>query len=236
MQFPALVQGRFLIGRIAFLALCLASVKCPSVAAQAAPGEAAPIFPRIRALSLPEARALALKRSPAIALSSAKIAAAEADRKDVARRIKIDTTGGLDPFSGQVRFYLALDLERLAGLNRAQKENARQKVEAERIGAISTQQDALKRVSSAWYALNASQMSVESNTRRREMARALYVAADASFKAGEGQLSGVLSSLAGTSEADDAFQTARQNVALGCLELAQSCGYMTAEEMEAALP
>lgn len=236
MKLPSRVQGSFLSGYVTTIAFVLASAICPPVAAQATPSEAAPIFPRIRALSLPEARALSMKRSPAIALSSAKIAAAEADRKDVARRIKIDTTGGLDPFSGQVRFYLALDLERLAGLNRAQKENARQKVEAERIGAISTQQDAVKRVSSAWYGLNSSQMSVESNTRRREMARALYVAADASFKAGEGQLSGVLSSLAGTSEAEDAFQTARQSVALGCLELAQSCGYMTAEEMEAALP
>lgn len=236
MKLPSRSQGQFPLSRVCVFASLLTGATCHPATAQTAPAEAPPIFPRIRALSLPEARALSLKRSPAIALSSAKIAAAEADRRDVARRFKIDTTGGLDPFSGQVRFYLALDLERLAGLNRAQKENARQKVEAERIGAISTQQDALKRVSSAWYALNASQMSVESNTRRREMARALYVAADASFKAGEGQLSGVLSSLAGTSEAEDAFQTARQNVALGCLELAQSCGYLTAEEMEAALP
>lgn len=218
-------------------ALLGATAACsPLAASSASADEAPPIFPRIRALSLTDARARAMKRSPAIALSGAKTAAAEAERRDVSRRFKVDSAGGLDPFSGKIRFYLALDLERLAGLNRAQKESARQKVEAERIGAIATGQDAMKRVSGAWYGLSSAQMSVESSARRRETARAIYVAADARFKAGEGQLASVLSSLSGTSEADDAFQSARQAVALGCLELAQSCGYMTAEEMEEALP
>ena len=193
------------------------------------------IFPQVRALTLEQARAIAMKRSPALALSAAQIAAAQANERDVSRRIKIDTTGGLDPFTGRVRFYLALDLERLAGLNRAQKDNARSKVAAERIGAITTEQGAMARVSAAWYSLETAEMAVTSANRRVETSRALYVASDAKFKAGVGELSGVLSSLSATSEAEDVYQAARQRVALGCLELAQACGYMTAEEMEAAL-
>ena len=193
------------------------------------------IFPKVRALSLVSARQLAMKQSPAIAVSGARIAAADADAREVSRRVKVDTTGGLDPFSGKVRFYVGLDLERLAGLNKAERQSARQKVEQEKLAAISTGQDAMKRVSAAWYALQGAQMSVESAGRRKETANALYLAVDARFKAGQAELSGVLSALSGTSTAEDTYQSARQSVALACLELAQSCGYMTAEELEAAL-
>ena len=93
----------------------------------------------------------------------------------------------------------------------------------------------MARVSAAWYSLETAEMAVTSANRRVETSRALYVASDAKFKAGVGELSGVLSSLSATSEAEDVYQAARQRVALGCLELAQACGYMTAEEMEAAL-
>ena len=221
------------IARCVFAPLALALTLAPCAPARAA--DAPAIFPQIRALSLEQSRALAMKRSPALALSAAQVAAAQANERDVSRRIKIDTTGGFDPFSGQVRFYLALDLERLAGLNRAQKENARQKVAAEKIGAQTAEQSAMARVSAAWYSLSTAQMAVTGAGRRKETSRALYVAADAKFKAGVGELSGVLGAMSGAGEAEDAYQSARQTVALACLELAQSCGYLTAEEMEAAL-
>lgn len=197
--------------------------------------EETPIFPRIRSLSISSARALAMKRAPALSLSAARVAAARGDEREVSRRFKVNTAGGLDPFSGRIRFYLALDLERLAGLNRSEKQSARQKVEQERITALSARQDAMKRVSAAWYGLSSAQMSVEATARRRETAQALYVAADARFKAGQGELAGVLSAVSGTSSSEDAYQAARQSVALSCLDLAQSCGYLTAEELETTL-
>lgn len=200
-----------------------------------ATGEAAPLFPRVRAITLEQARALAMKKSPALALSNAKIAAAQADEREVSRRFKINTAGGLDPFAGKIRFYLALDLERLAGLNKAERQSAKEKVEQQKLGAITSQQDTMKRVSAAWYALASAQMGVESAARRQSAARALYVAADARFRAGQGELSGVLSSMNGSFGAEDAYQTARQNVAVACLELAQACGYLTAETMESDL-
>lgn len=217
---------------LAFVFLFAGGVLVPSARAEDAPPV---LFPHVRALSLPEARALAMKRAPALAVSSARIAVAEADRRDVENRFKVNTAGGLDPFSGQIRFYLGLDLERLAGLNKAQKQSARQKVEAEKLGAISGQQDAMKRVSAAWYSLTTAQMAVESAARRQGTTNALSVAAKARFEGGQGDLSSVLSALNATETADDAYQQARQSVALACLELAQSCGYMTAEEMEAVL-
>lgn len=200
-----------------------------------ATSEAAPLFPRVRSVTLEQARALAMKKSPALALSNAKIAAAQADERETARRFKFNTAGGLDPFAGKIRFYLALDLERLAGLNKAERQNAREKVEQQKLGAITSQQDTLKRVSAAWYALASAQMSVESAARRQSASRALYVAADARFRAGQSELSGVLSTMNGSFEAEDAYQTARQNVAVACLELAQSCGFLTAETMESSL-
>ena len=232
---PALARKTFIgfIPRIVFVPLALALTLALSGPPSAAAAPA--IFPQIRALTLEQSRAIAMKRSPALALSAAQVAAAQANERDVSRRIKIDTVGGLDPFSGKIRFYLGLDLERLAGLNKAQKQGARQKVEAEKIGALTAEQGAMARVSAAWYSLSTAQMAVAGAGRRKETSRALYVAADARFKAGVGELGGVLSSLSGASEAEDAYQSARQRVALGCLELAQSCGYLTAEAMEAAL-
>lgn len=196
---------------------------------------APPIFPKVRAITLEQARAIAMKKSPALAIASAKVASARADERDVSRRFVVVSGGGLDPFAGKIRFYLSLDLERLAGLNRAQRQSAKEKVEQQRLGAISTEQDALKRVSAAWYTLASAQMSVESAARRKEAAQAIYVAADARFRAGAGELTGTLSSLNGSFEAQDTYQSARQSVALACLELAQSCGYMTAETMESDL-
>lgn len=147
----------------------------------------------------------------------------------------MNTQGGLDPFSGKVRFYLSLDLERLAGLSRAEKDAARQKVEQERIGEQSAREDAIKRVSTAWYSLHASQLALAGAARHKQSARALYVAADARFLSGAGELSSALSTLSANYEAADAYQSARQKIALDCLELAQSCGFFTAEEMEIAL-
>lgn len=193
------------------------------------------LFPQIRGLSLEGARALAMKRSPALALSSARVAEAQGAARDVSRRIKLDTTGGLDPFSGQVRFYLALDLERLIGLNKGEKESARQKVAAEKINQATSEQTAMARVSTAWYGLATAQATVTSAGRRKEIARALYAASDARFKAGAGELGDVLGALSANTQAVDSYQASRQGVALACLELAQSCGYLTAETMEAAL-
>ena len=203
--------------------------------AGAHPAKAQSIFPRVRSLSLEQSRALAMKRSPALALSSARVAEAQGVERDVSRRIKLDTTGGFDPFSREVRFYLALDLERLIGLNKGEKEAARQKVAAEKINLTTSEQTAMARVSTAWYGLSTAQASVTSAGRRKEIARALYAASDARFKAGAGELSNVLGALSAHTQAEDAYQASRQGVALACLELAQACGYLTAEEMEAIL-
>ena len=85
------------------------------------------IFPKIRRLELSQVRDLAMKRSPALAISGARIAAADADAREVSRRVKVNTAGGLDPFSGKIRFYVALDLERLADLSKAERQRARQR-------------------------------------------------------------------------------------------------------------
>ncbi|HEX8465529.1 MAG TPA: hypothetical protein VF627_13005 [Abditibacterium sp.] len=186
-------------------------------------------------MSLERTRALARTGSATITLAQAKFAQAQAEEKDVARRFKLDTTGGLDPFSRQIRFYVALDLERLLGLNRQEKERARQATEQGRIGRQSAQADAMKGATTAWYALSSANTGVGSAARRKEAAQALYVVADARFKAGQSELSGVMTALQGTYTSEDAFDQARQAVALACLDLAQSCGYATAEELEAAL-
>lgn len=123
----------------------------------------------------------------------------------------------------------------MAGLNKAEKEGARQKVEQEKIGERSAREDAIKRVSTAWYSLAAAQMALDSAARRRQSSRALYVAADARFRAGAGELSGALSTMNAAEQAGETYQSARQKIALDCLELAQSCGFLTAEEMEIAL-
>lgn len=228
-------RARFASALALCLVLMLTIVAATPATAQTGDAATPSIFPQIRALSLEESRALAMKRSPALALSSARVAEAQGVQRDVSRRIKLDTTGGLDPFSGQVRFYLALDLERLIGLNKGEKEAARQKVEAEKINMTASEQTAMARVSTAWYALSTAQANVASAGRRREIARALYAASDARFKAGAGELGNVLGALSAHTQADDAYETSRQTVALACLELAQSCGYLTAEEMEAKI-
>ena len=194
-----------------------------------------PIFPQVRALSLEQCRDLAIKRSPALALSLAKLAGARAELSEQEKRLKVTTQGGFDPFTGKIRFYLALDLERLLQLNKQERERARQNAQAEAIGVTQSNHFALRSVSAAWYGLRRAESGVVGAARLRDTSRALYVAADARFTAGQGELGGVLASLRSQSDAEDAFERARQDVALGCLDLAQSCGYATAEEMEAAL-
>lgn len=194
------------------------------------------IFPKVRGLGLGAVRAMALKQSTSIALAQSKLGQARAELRDQENRFKVNTQGGLDPFSGKVRFYLALDLERLLQLNTQQRAVARQAVEAQSIGQTDAQNTTLKGVTVAWFGLQRAEASVLSAARYRETSNAIYVAADARFKAGEGELTGVLSGLRGTWESEDAYSRARQDVALACLDLAQACGYSTAEEMEAALP
>ncbi len=213
----------------------------PNAAPNAAPNGVAgalppSIFPKVRALNLGTVRELALKQSTAIALAQSKLGQAQAELRDQNNRFKLNTQGGLDPFSGQVRFYLSLDLERLLQLNTQQRAVARQAVEAGSIGHTDAQNAALKGVSTAWFGLQRAEASVSSAGRYRETSQAIYVAADARFRAGQGELPGVLAGLRGTWESEDAYARARQDVALACLDLAQACGYPTAEEMEAALP
>lgn len=193
------------------------------------------MFPRMRTLSLFQVRELAKKRNSRIALAGAKLGNAEAELKEQRNRIKLNTAGGLDPFSGQVKFYLSLDLERLLQLNKTARDKARQDVEAQKIGRTDSINATIKEATVAWYGLRKSEAQVVSASRYRQTAQALYVAADARFRAGATELAGVLATLDGTHRADDAHQAARQQIALDCLDLAQSCGYATAEEMEAAL-
>lgn len=193
------------------------------------------IFPKARALSLAQVRELATQRNTRIALAKAKLSGAQTDLKEQQNRFKINSGGGLDPFNGKVRFYLALDLERLLQLNKAERNKARQEVEAQQIGHVESTNAAIKEATVAWYGLRKSEAGVTSAIRYRDTAQALYVSADARFRAGSGELSGVLSALDGTHKANESFSATRQQVALDCLELAQSCGYATAEEMEAAL-
>ncbi len=193
------------------------------------------MFPKVRALSLFQVRELATKRNTRIALASAKLGSAQADLKEQRNRLKVNTAGGLDPFSGQVRFYLNLDLERLLQLNKTARDKARQDVTAQQIGHAESVNATIKEATVAWYSLRKSEAGVVSASRYHETAQALYVAADARFKAGASELSNVLAAMDGTHRAEDARQTARQQIALDCLDLAQSCGYATAEEMEAAL-
>ena len=193
------------------------------------------MFSQVRALSLSKVRELATTRNTRIALAKSKLTGAQSELRDQNNRVKLNTSGGLDPFSGQVRFYLSLDLERLLRLNKAARDKAKQDVEAQKIGQIESTNAAIKEATVAWYSLRKSEASVTSSRRYRETAQALFVASDARFKAGATELSGVLSALDSTHRAEDAYQSARQQVALDCLDLAQSCGYATAEEMEAAL-
>ena len=224
--------------------LAIAAAIVPSVFC-ASPATASDIieysmFPKVRALSLFQVRELATKRSTSIALARSKLNGAQAELKEQRNRVKVNTAGGLDPFSGQVRFYLSLDLERLLQLNKTARDKARQDVEAQQIGHVEATNAAIKAATVAWYALRKSEAATLSANRYRQTAQALFVAADARFRAGSSaiggsELSGVLSALDGTHRAEDAHQAARSQVALDCLDLAQACGYPTAEEMEAAL-
>lgn len=229
--------------------VCLAAIASPA-RAQSTPefDRTSPtIFPKLRALDLPAVRGLALKQSTSIALAGAKTGQARADLRDLQNRFKIGTGGGIgigsSPFqqnngglfSSKVSFYLSLDLERLLQLNKQQRVKAQQAIKAEEIGETDAQNAAIKSATTAWFGLRRTEASVTAASRYRETAQAIYVAADARFKSGQGELSGVLSGLRGTWESEDAYNRARQDVALACLELAQACGYATAEDMEAAL-
>lgn len=222
--------------RLASLALCFAFILAftsPPILAAESPARA--LFPRIAELDLPEVRALATLRAPEIALAGAKVGAAQADLAEQRKRLKLNSAGGLDPFGGKIRFYLALDLERLLQLNGAAREKARRIVESEQIGQTQAQNAVTKTATVAWYDLRRALANDLSARRRAEVAAALYVAADARFKAGGGELSGVLGALSAQSESADAIVAATQAVALASLDVAQACGYPTAEAMEADL-
>jgi outer membrane protein TolC len=240
------VKGIFLrerFARFVFVLVAFLAFVAPAWCQEAAQ---APIFPKMRVLDLGECRALALKRSAKLALAGAQLAQAQAELKDQRNRFKLGTGGGIGfgvnpnaanggAFSNKVSFYLSLDLERLLQLNKAEREKARQAVEAERIGQTTAELSTQKDVTTAWYGVRSAEAGVLAAQRYRETAQALHLAADARFKAGQGELSGVLASLRGTWESEAAYEQARRAVILACLDLAQSCGYATAEEMEAAL-
>ena len=222
--------------RAASLAFCLTlTLALTAPVALAAESPARALFPRIADLELTEVRALAIQRAPEIALAQAKTAAAQADLAEQRKRLKLNTAGGLDPFDGKIRFYLALDLERLLQLNGAAREKARRIVESEQIGQTQATNAVTKSATVAWYDLRRTLANDTSARRRAEVAAALYVAADARFKVGSGELSGVLSALSAQSESADAVTAATQAVALASLDVAQACGFATAEEMEAFL-
>lgn len=163
-------------------------------AARCDPREAA-IFPRLRRLSLEECRALSLSRSSSIALSTAKVAQARAALREQENRFKVNTQGGLDPFTGKIRFYLSLDLERLLRLNREARAQAKFALDTQSIGQSDARDAALKSVTAAWYGLRRAENAVASAARLTQTSRALHVSADARFQSGAGELSGVLASL-----------------------------------------
>ena len=192
-------------------------------------------FGYIRKLSLPQVRALALERAPAIAEARAKIEAAKAEERQLKKRIVPQFGGGIDPFSGQVRYYMNLDLQRLFQLNKAEREKARRQVEAEQGGQTQAQNGAIASVTAAWFGLQRAEAGAATARRNLITAKAIFVSADARFRAGTGELSSVLGAMNGQASSEDAVTSTRQNLLLACLTLAQACGYPTAEEMEAAL-
>ena len=192
-------------------------------------------FGHIRALSLEQVRALALERAPSIAQAKAKIEAAQAEERELKKRIVPQVGGGIDPFSGQVRYYMNLDLQRLFQLNRAEREKARRQVEAEQAGQTQAQNGAIASVTAAWFGLQRAEAGHTTARRNLITAKAMFVSADARFRAGTGELGSVLSALGGKATSEDAVTSTRQNLLLACLTLAQGCGYATAEDMEAAL-
>ena len=218
-----------------FCTLGVLAVALSSPARAQDAGNGRVIFPDIRRLELEGARSLAMKRSAQIRLQQAKLSQREAEQREVNRRVKLNAAGGFDPISREVRYYLNLDLERLLKLNKGERDAARQAVEQERINQETANAEALQRVTQAWFALRTAEANVRSAAKVREMAQASFIAADARFRAGAGELSAVLAAMRAQNESAAGYETARQNVAVACLALAQACGYATAEEMEAAL-
>lgn len=204
-------------------------------AATAQPQGAATTFGHIRKLSLPQVRALALERAPSIAQAKAKIEAAKAGERQLKKRIVPNFGGGIDPFSGQVRYYMNLDLQRLFQLNKAEREKARRIVEAEQSGQTDAQNAAIASVTAAWFGLQRAEAGHKTARRNLITAKAIFVSADARFRAGTGELGSVLSAMNGQASGEDAVTSTRQSLLLSCLTLAQACGYPTAEEMDAAL-
>lgn len=192
-------------------------------------------FGQIRKLSLEEVRALALQRAPAIAQAKAKIAAAEAEERELKKRIVPQVGGGIDPFSGRVRYYMTLDLQRLLQLNKAERQKAHRAVEAEQAGQTQAQNGAIASVTAAWFGLQRAEAGHKTARRNLITAKAIFVSADARFRAGTGELGSVLSAMNGQSSNEDAVTSTRQSLLLACLTLAQACGYSTAEEMDDAL-
>ena len=202
----------------------------------AATSKAAPTtFGHIRKLSLEDVRALALQRAPAIAQAKAKIEAAQAEERELKKRIVPNFGGGIDPFSGQVRYYMNLDFQRLFQLNKAERQKARRAVEAEQSGHTQAQNAAIASVTAAWFGLKRAEAAHTTARRNLITAKAIFVSADARFRAGTGELGSVLSALNGKASGEDAVTSSRQSLLLACLTLAQRCGYPTAEEMEGAL-
>ncbi len=154
-------------------------------------------FGHIRRLSLEEVRALALERAPAIAQARAKIEAAKAEEKELKKRIVPQVGGGIDPFSGQVRYYMNLDLQRLLQLNRAERQKAKRTVEAEQQGQTQAQNAAIASVTAAWFGLKRAEAGHATARRNLITAKAIFVSADARFRAGTGELGSVLSALNG---------------------------------------
>ncbi len=132
--FPSLGLGLGLSLWLCAWVLSLAPAACAQSRAPKPAPRAAPTFGRIRALSLPAVREIALRRSGeagAIALAGSRLQVARAALRDESNRFRPNVGGGIDPFSGRVRYYLSLDLERLAQLNSAARNTARQAVSAE---------------------------------------------------------------------------------------------------------
>ncbi len=201
----------------------------------AKPTGAATTFGHIRHLSLEEVRALALQRAPAIAAARAKIEAAQAEERELKKRIVPNFGGGIDPFSGQVRTYMNLDFQRLFQLNKAERAKAKRAIEAEQAGHKEAQNSAIASVTAAWFGLKRAEAGHTTARRNLITAKAIFVSADARFRAGTGELGSVLSALNGKASGEDAVTSTRQSLLLACLTLAQACGYPTAEEMEGAL-
>lgn len=238
---PAIPMPLFLLSTLAALPALAQSPTEPPASVQSpasslsSPYARVPTFPRVHALDLDAARALALRRSSAVALASAKVAQSQADLREQQRRVVPTTTGGLDVLTQRVRYYVGLDLERLLQTNGAAREKSRQLVAAETIGKRDAEAATVLRVTTAWYTLRRADVAVQSAERGRETAEALHVAADARFRAGQGELPAVLASLSAVFAAEDVLLSARQAVALASLDLAQACGFLTAEDAEVSL-